>query len=399
MPDDVTPVEGAEGTPTPTPSTPAVRNVGFDTDSWNSIFKETADELGLDPDTLDPVDEPTPEPTPEATTEEPKEDDKPAEGEEPEEGDEPKSDDEPDKGEDVIEAKEGAEVPTGEDAPAAEKTVAESVLELLRDKDTLDAAIRQAGVDTINDLPLVKELLGRERQSAEDRVKSELAKQAWTQQQVTEVQAKGQKAADELFASIEKLQEEIANDEDGTAELHVPTKDFMAERMKEYADGQVNAYHNSTWGELADLIYSLPELTNSTPEVKAELAKFQGAPPRVWLQAHLEASRQNLWNMAQAQLVEGAKSAIADERKTIEAAHKLELEKLTAKQAKEIAKAVEEAKKEARATALAELGSKAPPRTPSKETQHVESGDEITGNDIASIWRSAKAAAEKSGTL
>lgn len=280
-----------------------------------------------------------------------------------------------------------------------EKTAAEEVLELLGNKELLDTALRKAGVDTINELPAVKELLGRERQSTEDRVKAELAKAQWQQQAVKDVAAKGQQAAQDVYDQLDALAKEIADDVDGTAELHVPNKEFIAAKMQEFSEARVNAYHNETWGALADMIYGLPELNAAPAELKAELAKFAGRPPNEWLGAHLEAARQTLWSMAQGQVAEAAKKAIADDKLTLETAHKVEVEKLTKKAEKTQKDAVEEARKTARAEAFAEFSKGGPPKLPTKEGASTETAEEITGNTIADIFRSARAQAEKTGAV
>jgi len=305
-----------------------------------------------------------------------------------------------DAGEDA-DAEDAAE-DSNEDAPEGdgEKTVAEQVLELMKDKKTLAAALDQAGVEDIMELPLVKELLGRERQSAIDTTRAELQRQAFEDTEVTSRLERGRKSVDEFVTEMESLLKAYEEDEDGTAELAFPTAENIRGRFKEVADATVEAYHAQTFADIAEVINALPELAAATPEMRNELAKFAGRPPQEWLGAHLEVARQSLWNIAQNQVAAAAEKRIEDQKTVLEAAHKLEVEKLTEKHERVLAKAVEKARTNARQEAIADAASgKLPPRAPKKEAATEIDEGEITGKSIGDIFKQLKSQAEKSGAI
>ena len=290
------------------------------------------------------------------------------------------------------------DTPTEGEEP--EKTVAEQVLELMKDKKTLQAALESANVEDIMELPIVKELLGRERQSAADTTKAEIQRQQFEDTQVNARLEQGRKTIDDFVSEMEALAKAIEEDEDGTAELVVPTPDTIRENFKKVADASVEAYHAQTFADIAEVIYALPELNAAPDELKAELAKFAGRPPQEWLGAHLEAARQTLWNIAQNQVAANAEKRIEDQKTLLEAAHKAEIEKLVAKHEKALAKAVEEAKKNARAEAIADAASgKLPPKSPKKTPESNIDEDEITGSTVGDIFKQVKRQMEKSGAL
>lgn len=293
-----------------------------------------------------------------------------------------------------------ADTKTDDEPAEVEKTVAEQVLELMKDKKTLQAALEDAEVTDVMDLPIVKELLGRERQSAIDSTKAEINRQNFEDTQVTSRLEQGRKTVDEFVSEMEALSKAIEEDEDGTAELSIPTPEAIRENFKKVADASVEAYHAQTFADIAEVIYALPELSAASDEVKAELAKFSGRPPQEWLGAHLEASRQSLWQIAQNQVAANAEKRIEDQRTLLTAAHKAEVEKLEKNHEKALAKAVETAQKNARIEAVADAASgKLPPKNPKKDAATGIDEDEITGSSVSDIFKQVKRQMEKSGAI
>jgi hypothetical protein len=283
---------------------------------------------------------------------------------------------------------------------AVEPTVAEQVVELLKDKKTLQAALEEADVSDIMDLPLVKELLGRERQSAIDTTKAELQRQQFEDTQVNSRLERGQHTIDEFVGEMENLLKAYEEDEDGTAELAFPTPEAIRQRFNDVRMASVEAYHNQTFADIAEVINALPELASISPEAKQELAQYAGKPPQEWLGAHLEAARSNLWNIAQQQVSDNAEKRIEDQRTLLTAAHKLEIDKLTEKHERVLTKAVEKATSNARAEAIADAASgKLPPRAPKKEAAADIDEGEVTGKSIGDIFKQLKSQAEKSGAI
>lgn len=396
MPEDV--VEAPQGGDTPapapdvTPSEPAA--TPEPAKDFESIAAETKREL-------EAVGGSTP---PAAKKEEDKPaDNKPAEpAADDDEETEDKKDDEP-----------GGDKPAEEEPaePEGEKTVAEQVLELMKNPEMLERALREAGVETIQDLPFVKDFVGRQTQAALDKQKAAQAKEVFEKQAVDAVLERGRAAAGEVVSAIEKLAQDI---EDGAEEFKVPETEYLVQKFNEYADGAVHAYHNKNFGAIAEGIYEYPEMKGINPAEATwtdgegqthTLAEANGQPPAVWMDAHLQVARQNLWNMAQNAVAQRAEQIIEDRTKALEEAHKLDIQKLTethekalAKAQKESEKAMAKAKEDTRAEVLAEFASKgSPPRVPSRDSSHTIDEDEISGSSIEEIWASAKKSLEKSG--
>ena len=346
-------------------------------DAFDAILEETKAELAVKDEPAPKADEPDDEDADED------EDDKSA----PPKKDEPKKDDEPEGDEPKGDAPDDGE-------PADEKTVAEQILELMKNPEMLERALRQAGVDTIQELPFVKDIVGRSTQSAIDAAKAAAAKEAFEEKQVNQVLEKGRKAATEVVDLVEKLSKDL---EDGAEDFKVPTTEYLVEKFNEYADGAVHAYHNKNFGEIAETVYNYPEMKGLPEEQQAFLASFAGKPPAQWLEAHLEVQRQNLWAMAQNDVRLKAEQIIEDRTKSLEEAHRLDIAKLNEKHEKAIVKAVDKAKAETRAEQLAEIASKgAPPRVPNKDNRPAVDEDEITGTSFEDIFASVKRSMEKS---
>lgn len=383
--------KGPPAPPAPEGKAPVEDRPVRSSDSFDAIFEETQKEL-------EEKENPTPEvkaeedddETPEAEKDE---EDKPDDSDEKEEE---KDEDSKDDDEDEAEGDKKPEAEAEEEVDAAEKTVAEQILELMKNPELLESALRQAGVETIQELPFVKDLVGRSTQSALDQAKAALAKEQFEAQQVTSVLENGRKAAAEVIDIIEKLQKDI---DEGAEEFKIPESQFLIDKFNDYADGAVHAYHNKNFGEISETVYSYPEMSGLSTEQQEYLASFNGKPPAEWLDAHLQIQRQNLWNMAQNDVAQKAEQLVADRTKALEEAHKLDLTKLTEKHERTLAKSVEKAKSETRAEVLAEFATKgAPPRVPNKDANPVIDDDDIDTGDgsMEAIWQGVKRAQERS---
>jgi hypothetical protein len=346
-------------------------------DAFDSIFEETKEELEK---------EDAPAPADVDDDDEEDEDDKPSTA--------------PAKAKDADEDEDEDGEPK-EDAPAEdskELSVSEQILELLKNPDMLETALRQAGVETIQELPFFKDLVGRTTQSAVDSAKAAADKERFEETQINQVLEKGRVAATEVVNMVEKLRADL---EEGAEEWQVPTSEYLVDQFNAYADGAVHAYHNKNFGEIVEVVYDYPEMKNLSDEQKTYLNQFAGKPPAKWLEAQYDVGRQNLWTMAQNDVRQQAEQVIADRTKVLEEAHKLDIQKLTDKHERQLAKATAKASDNARAEALADMAKNGtPPRTPSKGTPRTVVDDSDSGDDsFEGAWASAKRSLEKSGSV
>jgi len=308
-------------------------------------------------------------------------------------------DDEDDEDEDETETKDDADedadkTAEGEETP--EQSVAEQILELMKNPETLEAALRQAGVDTIQELPFVKDLLGRERQSAADQTANEIARAEWEAKNIEGVMTEGRKAQKSVVDLMEKLTEDINNE---VEELDIPSAELINEAFESFGKGAMQAYHNAHFGAITDKVYQYPEYQNLSQEQRDTLAQKDGAPPADWVEAHLEIGRANLWQMAQEDVASQARQYVEDQNKILTEAHKLEIEKLQTKFDKKLERAIAKATEETRAAALADFATKGTaPKVPQKDSAPSVDDEEVDYSSFESIAESVKRSLARSGS-
>lgn len=294
---------------------------------------------------------------------------------------------------------------SGEDT-AQLKADLDALLESYEDPAVLNAAIEKAGVEKVSELPAVKALIGRITQSVRDQTTAAIEKAQRDAAQLAEVTETGKQAKAKLVSALDKLATDI---EAGEEDLAIPAADAIAEAFEEYAGSAVGEYHTKAWNVLSDAVYSLPEMGGAVPEgVKTQPPAFteeqknlleavKGAPPDVWLGAHLAVERDVLWAWAQQEAAASGAQTFENEKVVLQAAHAKEVKTLT----KTHEEAIRAAREEARAEALAERANgKQPPRTPTgakpRNTADEASLDDAipAGASIAEIRRIVKAKTE-----
>lgn len=296
-----------------------------------------------------------------------------------------------------------AAAPTDE---AKAKADLDSLLATFDDPAVLNAALERAGVDKLAELPAVKALIGRLTQGVRDSTAAGIAKATAQAAQLAEVTAEGRAAKGKLVTALNKLAEDIENGvEEGLA---IPTEDAIGQAFEDYAGAAVGEYHTKAWNVLGDTIYSTPEMGGPVPEgVKTQpppftqtqvdlLESVKGAPPDVWLAAHMAVERDQLWQWAQAEAAANGQGSFENDKVVIQAAHTKELNALT----RTHEAALKTAREEARAEALADASSgKLPPKTPkgAKPTTVGSDGDDDgipQGATISEIRRIVKSKTE-----
>jgi len=297
------------------------------------------------------------------------------------------------------------ETPAGED-PVALKAELDAKIAEFTSVDVLNAALEAAGVDKISELPAVKALVGRIRQSAIDSTKAEIAKAQQEAAQLADVTAEGKAAKSKVINEINKLATDIENGIESVEEgLVIPTEESIAEAFEEYAGSAVGEYHTKAWNVLSESIYSLPEMGGVVPEgvrtqppaftaaQSALLEAVKQADPATWMAAHLAVERDVLWSWAQAEAEANEGATYANEKIVLQAAHQKELKALT----KQHEEAIKGAREEARLEALADQSSgKLPPKTPNStrpRTNETDPDDDgiPKGASIGEIRRIVKA--------
>lgn len=274
-----------------------------------------------------------------------------------------------------------------------EKEVSDA-LHILTNPELLEAALRQAGVETIQELPLIKDLLGRVEQSTRDRVLAEIARAEYERNNIEAVIERGRKAADEVIALLDQAAKEL---EEGAEEVRLPDRELLRQKFDEYASGAVQAYHNKHFGEIAERLFRYPEIQVSDEEQQQALQSAAAREPSEWLETVYTIARENLWRMAQQDVLERATAMIDDQKKLLEASHQEEIKKLNERHERELKKAIEKAKEEARAEAFAQLAEKAPPKeTPRDIRSSGTEEEEDYGETIEEIWQNVKRSMERS---
>lgn len=287
-----------------------------------------------------------------------------------------------------------ADKPPVEDEP--EKSVAEQILELMRNPEMLEAALRQAGVETIQELPFVKDIVGRERQSVADQTRNDLAREAWEAKNIEGVMVEGRTAQKTLVEAIDKLAKDL---EDGIEDLDVPTGELINEAFEKFGKGAMQAYHNAHFSQITNRVYQYPEYQNLSAEQEDTLAKMDGAAPADWVDEHLKIGRENLWRMAQEDVAVQAKQYVEDQTKILIEAHKSEVEKLQARFDKKLEKAITKTAEETRAASLADFATKGtPPKTPKKDSSPTVDDEEIDYSSFEAIAASVKRGLERGGS-
>lgn len=365
-----------------TPSEPVVAEPRNASEAFDAIAAEAKAELEARDKVETPVDE--------------DEDEKPSDTDEDEE-EEADEDEKPDTSTDDDESdEEDEEKPSDsvdDDEEAEETDSTQQILELLRNPETLEAALRQAGVETIQELPIVKDIIGRERQSVADQTKNDFARAEWEARNIEGVMTEGRAAQNTLIETIEKLSKDL---EEGAEDFDVPTGELITEAFEKFGKGAMQAYHNAHFSAITDRVYQYPEYQNLSPQQQADLAAFDGAPPADWLDKHLEIGRENLWRMAQEDVSNQARQYVADQTRILTEAHKAEVEKLQTKHEKRLEKAIAKATEETRAAALAEFATKGTaPKTPKKEGAVSVDDEEVDYTSFETIAASVKRSLER----
>lgn len=287
-----------------------------------------------------------------------------------------------------------ADKPADEEAPEA--TVAEQILELMRNPELLEKALRQAGVETIQELPFVKDIVGRAQQSTADQTKNEIARNLWEAKNIEGVMVEGRKAQKTLADAVEKLAKDL---EDGAEDFDVPTPELINEAFEKFGKGAMQAYHNAHFSQITNKVYQYPEYQSLSQEQQDTLSQMDGAAPADWVEAHLEIGRENLWKMAQEDVAVQAKQYVEDQTAILTAAHKAEVEKLQAKFEKKLEKAIAKTAEETQAAALANFATKGtPPKTPKKDTSPVVDDEDIDYSSFEAIAASVKRTLERGGS-
>jgi len=369
------PVEPAN-IPVPAPINKGVAS----SQKFEEIYKETQKELD---EKVNELEKPkTEEVKEELETEEPEvEEEKPESKEEEEESEEEEKPESEEKPAEELESEE------------KELNAAQELLQLMKDPELLEAALRQAGVETIQELPLFKEIIGRERQSASDTTRYELERAAQEEALVRDIIIKGDATAKDFVEQMDKLSKDIENalaNPELEVQLEIPDAATIKKVFEDYANSRLTAWHNQNFLPLSEFLYTLPELQVMDDTQRKFLQEANGLPPTDWLNAHLQVARNNLWTMAQNAVAEQAKETLTNERKVIEAAHKIELEKITKKHERTLKEEHDKTVEATRAEVMAEFASKGtPPKLPPKDNIEPSiNDDEITGSNIEEIFES-----------
>jgi hypothetical protein len=278
----------------------------------------------------------------------------------------------------------------------AEKSVAEQILELMRNPETLEAALRQAGVETIQELPFVKDIVGRAQQSTADQTKNEIAKAEWEAKNIEGVMVEGRAAQKSIADAVEKLAKDL---EEGLEDFDVPSTDLINEAFEKFGKGAMQAYHNAHFSQITNKVYQYPEYQSLSQEQRDTLSKMDGAAPADWVEAHLEVGRENLWKMAQEDVAAQAKQYVEDQTKILVEAHKAEVEKLQTKFDKKLERAIAKTAEETQAAALANFATKgSPPKTPKKDSTPNVDDEEVDYTSFESIAESVKKSLARGGS-
>jgi hypothetical protein len=382
--------------PAPTPvAKPAARPYGqrVNKDKSSTAFDEAVAATKAEEAAAEEAAKPKIEPK----AEEPDEDDKSVEEPKADEPDDDE-DDEDDKSKAPPKEEPKAEDEPKDDEPEDSKSQVTDFLKMLKDPDLLEAALKQADVGTVTQLPYFKDLMGRVEQSTRDRIMAEVQKNEYEKRNVQDILVRGQAAADEVASAIEQLAKDI---DEGNTEFKLPEKQYILDKFNEFAEAARHAYHNEHFGDIAQRIYTYPELLGLNDEQKAELQSVNGEKPGDWFEKTYEVARGNLWRMAQQQVAQKASEAVEERTKLLVAAHEEEVTKLKEKHERVLTKAVEKAKEEARAAAFVDIAKNGPPReTPKDSSASVvsdEADDIAPGSSIDQIWAKVKSRQESTG--
>lgn len=254
--------------------------------------------------------------------------------------------------------------PVVPDATPDESAARADVLALLGDPANLDAALREAaakGIENVTEIPIIKEMLRRVRQSEHDTLTAAVEKQAREVAATSEHIQAGVRAEADLLALMVQAEKDI---KDGAPNIGIPTEETLKATTKAIRDAAVGQYHGHTWQTVADAFYELPEVTSAwemsqspDPSIRAigeeqvRLLSEKDIQPEEYLRRHTTIARNNLWQMAQAAERNKQSSSWGDREKLLNASHAQELGKAKA----ETARLVDEAKQSARAQAFADL--------------------------------------------
>lgn len=301
--------------------------------------------------------------------------------------------------------------PTEPTAPAAtpdEEAARADVLALLGDPANLDAAIREAaakGIENVTEIPIIKEILRRVRQSERDTVTAAVEKQAREVAATSQYIQAGKTAEDALFALMTKAEADIT---EGATVIGLPTEETLKASLKSIKEAAVGQYHGHTWQTVADAFYELPEITSAwdmaqstDPAVRAigieqvNLLSEKDIQPEEYLRRHTKVSRDNLWQMAQAAERSKQSSSWGDREKLLNASHAQEIGKARA----ETTRLVSEAKQSERANAFADLAKMGLPPASVIAQGNPQGGpapEPPKGSSIADIYKHEAAVAATS---
>lgn len=307
---------------------------------------------------------------------------------------------------------EGGDDPAKGDEPdpaaveaATAKAELDKLLETYDDPAVLNAALAKAGVDKIAELPAVKEIIGRITQSVRDTTRAEIERAAREAARIADATKEGKEAKGKLLGIVKKAAEDLDSG-DPEATIVLPTEEAVEKAFEDYAAAATNELAEKVSVVMSNTLYSLPEFGGELPEdydgppppalneaQQNLLNAVANSDPQTWLAAHLTVQRDVVWEWAQAQ-----KNADADARHEasltqVQAAHRKEIERLT----KTHEKAIEDAKEEARAAAIADgAAGRLPPKTPKTKGETTGSdgkGIQVRkGAGIREIHAAAKAA-------
>ena len=339
--------------------------------------------------------------------------DKPADTPEAASADADKTDDDEDESAGDEPAGEGDDAATAAAAEAdAAKQELDDLLATYDDPEVLNAALKKAGVTKVSELPAVKEIIGRVSQSVRDQTLAEAARSAREAAQIADATREGKAAKSKLTAALKAASEALESD-DPEAVIELPTDEAVEKAFEDYADAAVGEYHTRAWNVLSETVYSLPEFGGSMPddyagppvpalneEQKNLLAAVKGGSAAEWLTAHLMVQRDVLWDWAQAHGNADLVSKHETEKVQLQAAHKNEITRLT--RAHE--KALSDAREEARAEAIADVGAgrvtpKSPSKTPSTTERDADENKPKRGAGIREVhaWAAEQEKSKQQG--